>query len=213
VGRPRLLILGITNRLTHRSSGRPSAAAQLIHVRCPGPMSHRFALAPAVLLLGCSHSPASAPVIEAEQFTLTIEATRSEASDAGRISIEHRLLNDSRAHVCVGGTQTFTIDEKVNQATVLRDALCRRPLLSVGPGETVTWTLPWAGGSGCWPNAPPAILETKPRLECGADVELRSRIWLFRLEGSAPQFGGTAVTSQPLTMRVMPGTWETTDGI
>ena len=178
-------------------------------------MNHEFFLTSAVLLLlmGCAHSPSDVPAIEPGQFTLTIKTARSEVRGDGRISVEHRLQNQSQAHVCVGGTQAFTIDDEVNQATVLHDALCRWPLLAVGPGQTATWTLPWAGGNGCWPNAPDAILEAKPRLECGAEVELRSRIWLFRVKGDVPQFGGTPVTSEPLKMRVTPGNWETTNGI
>ena len=178
----------------------------------PGPMKRNLPMAVAALIVGCSHSaPATSPP-EAEGFTLRIEAVESEASSDHSLPVAHHLRNDTQATVCVGGTHTFTIDEEVAQAFIVRHALCRQPLISVGPGQVATWTMAWSG-AGCWPDAPAQILEAKPRLKCGAQVALRSQIWLFRLEDGVPRFGGTEVTSQPLNLRVTEGRWEPADGI
>jgi len=175
-------------------------------------MNRVLSLVLAVLLFGCSHSHNVVPDMEPGDFSLTIEAVGSQTPGDERVLIAHHLVNRSHSTVCVGGSQAFTVNDAVLQANILHDALCGRPLLSVLPGRSATWTLSWSG-SGCWPKGPAALLEAKPRLKCGTEVEVRSKIWLFRLHNGVPQFGGTPITSQPLTMRVAPGIWEAENGI
>lgn len=159
----------------------------------------------AVLCVGCAHSRHAAPEINPEDFGLTIEALGSDAPDSGRRLIAHRLVNRSRSTVCIGGNQKFLVGDTMLQTRILHDGLCRAPLVSVLPGETATWSLAW-WGSGCSSKVPAALLKAMPWLKCGAVIELRSQIWLFRLERGAPQRGGTPIMSQPLRIRVGPGT-------
>lgn len=160
-------------------------------------------LAAASLFFGCLHPPTAPSPIDPEDFTLTIETISAEPSDDGTLSISHHLTNHGPNTVCLGGSQRFAIDGKVVESRTQMDVLCQSPELVVAPGQTASWTRA-SSMAGCWPDAPDAILESMPRLKCGTLIEVTSWIWLFRLEGGVPQFGGVQIASQPLELRTRP---------
>lgn len=149
------------------------------------------------------HSDAETAWIEPGEVSLSIEMTGDDPPDGHVRTIVHRLENHGRETVCVGGSRTFRVDGKVVEGVVQHHALCGEPLRVLAPGESATWTCRFSG-AGCWSDAPAAVLEERPSLRCGSEVELRSQIWLFRFEDGVERLGGVPVESAPLRFRVGP---------
>lgn len=149
-----------------------------------------------LVAVGCSLiSPQPLPSIQADQFRLTIEADWSRAGTGSPVQIHHRLSNESSVAVCAGD-EAILVDDQVVQATHILDGLCKIPLVVVLSGETGEWSTSW-GGIACWPDAPPGVVELRPHLQCGAEVEVTSRIAIYRFEDNAPEWGATEIVSRP----------------
>lgn len=167
-------------------------------------MKFLLLLALVLPVVGCASSQPqpTLPEILLEEFELTIEIVEQGGSQDWEVEIVHHLVNRSQARVCVGGSQELVLAGSLVQKRVLWDGLCFSPLIAVHPGQSVTWTVSWSGT--CWPDAPPELLAAIPALACGKELELVSRVWLFRLKGAAPQRGGLEVASRPVAVRLTP---------
>jgi hypothetical protein len=150
--------------------------------------------------LGCSATPGKPlPDIEALQFRLTLEADWRRAGAGNSVRITHRLRNDSPIAVCVGGIQQLLADEHVVNSKILVDALCATPLIEIPSGGSGEWSIPW-NGINCLKQAPPGMLERFPILRCGAKVQMRSRIIVYRLRDHVPQLGAIEILSVPASV-------------
>lgn len=148
-----------------------------------------------VVAVGCaSVARKPFPEIQTDQFRLTIEADWHRAGTGSPVQIVHRLSNGGPVAVCVGGVQEILVDQRVTRSTHLHDALCQTPLVEVPPGGSGEWSVPW-DGLDCLEEPPPGIVERWPGLRCGARVQVRSRIMVYRLRGRVPQRGATTVMS------------------
>ena len=154
---------------------------------------------------GCSSfSPALLPEVSATQFHLELSADWEKLRHGQPLPIEHRLSNDSKLPVCVGGSQAFLLNGRSSQKTMLQDALCKYPAVIAPPGGTAVWITEWS--AHCTEEALPGGLSSaRPEFMCGSEISLESEINLFRMRRDRPERGAIKVVSRSQAVRIMTG--------